>query len=214
MSATDVTVPHTTVAVITRLVNMVRWEPGARERLRAAAMDLYVSRGFERTTAADIAQAVGLTERTFFRHFADKREVLFDGQDVLQQAFLDGVAAAAPGASPFEMVASALSAAATFFPDERRVYSSRRQTIISGNPALQERELLKLAGLASEVAAALRLRGVPDPAATLAAESGVTVFGVAFGEWIVEGEERSFLEIERKVLGELVAMATGAGSSV
>jgi AcrR family transcriptional regulator len=186
---------------------MVRWEPGARERLQAAAMDLYVIRGYDRTTAADIAQAVGLTERTFFRHFADKREVLFDGQERLQQAFLEGVAAAPPEASPLEVVASALSAAAAFFSDERRVFSRRRQVIISENPALQERELLKLAGLAAAVAVALRERGVPEPKATLAAESGVTVFGVAFAKWIAEGEQRSFLDIEREVLGELVAIA-------
>ncbi|WP_406349993.1 TetR/AcrR family transcriptional regulator [Streptomyces sp. NBC_01597] len=197
-------------AVITRVVGMVRWEPGARERLQAAAMDLYISRGYDRTTAADIAQAVGLTERTFFRHFADKREVLFSGQELLEQAFLDGVAAAAPDASPLEMVESALSAAAPFFSTERRDHSRRRQRIISENPALQERELLKLAGLATAVAAALRSRGVPEATATLAAESGVTVFGVAFGKWIAEGEERSFLDIEREVLGELVAMAAGA----
>jgi AcrR family transcriptional regulator len=193
---------------------MVRWEPGARERLRAAAMDLYVSRGFEKTTAADIAQSVGLTERTFFRYFADKREVLFDGQELLEQAFLTGVAEAPSDASPLEMVASALSAAATFFPDERRAYSRRRHTVISANAALQERELLKLAGLAAAVAAAFRSRGVPEPVATLAAESGVTVFGVAFGQWIAEGEERSFLEIERKVLSELEAMAAGAAPLV
>jgi AcrR family transcriptional regulator len=188
---------------------MARWESGARERLQAAAMDLYISRGFEKTTAADIAEAAGLTERSFFRHFADKREVLFDGQNLLQQAFLDGVSAAPRQASALEVVAAALSAAATFFPHERRVFSSRRQTIISENPALQERELLKLAGLAASVAAALRARGVPEPTARLAAESGVTVFGVAFGKWIAEGEVRSFLDIEREVLGELVAMAAG-----
>jgi AcrR family transcriptional regulator len=192
---------------------MVRWEPGARERLQAAAMDLYISRGFEKTTAADIARAAGLTERTFFRHFADKREVLFDGQNLLQQAFLDGVSAAPSQASPVEMVASALSAAATFFPDERRVYSSRRQTVISENPALRERELLKLAGLAAAVAVALRARDVPEPTATLAAESGVMVFGVAFGQWIAEGSQRSFLQIQREVLRELVAMLAGGPSS-
>ena len=79
---------------------MVRWEPGTRDRLQAAALDLYVSRGFEQTTVEEIARSVGLTERTFFRHFADKREVLFDGQDRLRQAFVDGVHAAPPDASP------------------------------------------------------------------------------------------------------------------
>jgi AcrR family transcriptional regulator len=189
---------------------MVRWEPGARERLQTAAMDLYVSRGYDRTTAADIAQAVGLTERTFFRHFADKREVLFSGQELLEQAFLDGVAAAAPDASPLAMVESSLSSAATFFADGRRDHSRRRQTIISANPALQERELLKLAGLATAVAAALRSRGVPAATAELAAQSGVTVFTVAFGKWIAEGEQQPFPALQREVLDEFAAMAAGS----
>ena len=90
---------------------MVRWEPGTRDRLQAAATELYVSRGYDRTTAADIAQAAGVTERTFFRHFADKREVLFGGQELLEQAFVEGVAAAAPDASPLEMVEAGLWAA-------------------------------------------------------------------------------------------------------
>ena len=94
MSVTVVSVRLISVTVITRMVDMVRWEPGARERLQSAALELYAARGFEQTTAADIAESVGLTERTFFRHFADKREVLFDGQDRFQQVFLDGMAAA------------------------------------------------------------------------------------------------------------------------
>lgn len=88
----------------------------------------------------------GLTERTFFRHFADKREVLFDGQDLLQQAFVDAVAEA------------------------------------------------------------LRARGVPDPAATLAAGSGITVFEVAFLQWISPGEDGSLADLEREVLEQLRAV--------
>jgi AcrR family transcriptional regulator len=172
-------------------------------------MELYVSRGFEKTTAADIAQSVGLTERTFFRYFADKREVLFAGQDLLEQGFVKGVAEAPPGASPLEVIEAALSVAATFFPDERRAYSRQRHTVISANAALQERELLKMASLASAVAAALRARDVPEPAATLAAASGVTVFSVAFGQWIAEGEQRSFVDLEHEVLAELETLAAG-----
>jgi AcrR family transcriptional regulator len=187
---------------------VVRWQPGARERLRAAALDLFASRGFEQTTAADIAASVGLTERTFFRYFADKREVLFDGQDLLHGVFVDGVAAAPEAASVVDTVAYALQAGSSFFPDERRAYSRLRQTIIVANPGLQERELLKMARLAEGIAAALRERGVPEPQATLAAEAGVTVFGVAFRQWIAEGEERSLAEIERDVLGTLRALTT------
>ena len=139
---------------------MARWEPGARERLQAAALELFATRGFEQTTAAEIAQSVGLTERTFFRHFSDKREVLFYGQEQFLQAFVDGVDAAPPGASPLEVIASALHAAGSFFPDDRRPYSRMRQAVIDQNPALQEREGHKLAGLAATVAGALRARGV------------------------------------------------------
>jgi AcrR family transcriptional regulator len=190
---------------------MGRWEPGARERLQAAALELFATRGFEQTTAAEIAQSVGLTERTFFRHFSDKREVLFFGQQEFLQAFIDGVEIAPPEASPLEVIASALAAAASFFPDERRSYSRLRQSVIDQNPPLQERELHKLAGLATTVAAALRARGIGEPAATLAAESGATVFGIAFTQWIRDGETRSLAEIASDVLRELLNL-TGAAT--
>jgi AcrR family transcriptional regulator len=191
---------------------MVRWEPGARERLQAAALELFATRGFEQTTAAEIAQSVGLTERTFFRHFSDKREVLFYGQQQFLQAFTDGVDAAPPDASPLEVIAAALHSAASFFPDERRSYSRTRQTVIDENPGLRERELHKLAGLATAVAEALRGRGISEPAATLAAESGATVFGIAFAQWIREGETRSLSDLASDVLRELRTL-TGAATA-
>jgi AcrR family transcriptional regulator len=181
---------------------MVRWEPGARERLQAAALELFATQGFEQTTAAEIAQAVGLTERTFFRHFSDKREVLFYGQEAFLRAFVDGVSTAPPGAGPMEAVAAALGAAASLFPDERRPFSRARQSVIDKNPALQERERHKLAGLAVTVADALRARGAGEPAATLAAESGATVFGIAFAQWIRDGEMRPLAVISADVLRE------------
>ncbi len=182
---------------------MTRWQPGAPQRLQQAALELFASRGYEETTATEIAQSVGLTERTFFRHFSDKREVLFYGQDVFVQAFLDGVDNASPEASPIEIVASALQSAASLFPDERRAHSRTRQSVIEQNAALQERESHKLAGLATTVADALRERGVDDLAATLAAESGATVFGIAFTQWIRDGEKRSLADICAEVLHEL-----------
>jgi AcrR family transcriptional regulator len=189
---------------------MVRWEPGARQRLQAAALELFATRGFEETTAAEIAQSVGLTERTFFRHFSDKREVLFYGQEQFLQAFVDGVDAAPPDASPLEVIAAAVRGAASFFPDERRPYSRIRQSVIDANPALQERELHKLSGTAIMLAEALRARGIGEPSATLAAQSGATVFGIAFAQWIREGEERSLDDIASDVFHELLNMAGAA----
>jgi AcrR family transcriptional regulator len=193
---------------------MARWQPGTPQRLQQAALELFATRGYEQTTATEIAQSVGLTERTFFRHFSDKREVLFYGQDLFVQAFLAGVDTAPAGASPMEIVACALQSAASFFPDDRRSHSRTRQSVIEQNPALQERESHKLAGLATTVADALRARGVDELAATLAAESGATVFGIAFAEWIREGEQRSLADITADVLRELLTLtqkATAAG---
>jgi AcrR family transcriptional regulator len=192
---------------------MVRWQPGAKERLQAAALELFATRGFEQVTAAEIAQSVGLTERTFFRHFADKREALFYGQEQFLRAFIDGVEDAPAGSAPFEMVEASLRSAALLFPDERRPFSRLRQTVIEQNPALQERERHKMAGLATAVAGALRARGIGEPAATLAAESGTTVFGIAFAQWIRDGEERSLAEIAAGVLGELARLTAGPAGS-
>jgi AcrR family transcriptional regulator len=186
---------------------MVRWQPGAPERLQRAALELFATRGFEQTTAAEIAEAVGLTERTFFRHFSDKREALFHGQQVLVESFLEGVAATPPTASPLEVVAAGLRSATALFPDDRRPHARLRQSVIDRNPALQERERHKLTTLAATVADALRTRGVDELAATLAAESGVTVFGISFIRWLRDGEERSLADITGEVFGELLKLA-------
>jgi len=191
----------------------VRWEPGTAQRLQRAALDLFASRGFEQTTAAEIAQSVGLTERTFFRHFSDKREVLFDGQQRLVQVFIDGARSAPPEASAIEAVEAALSNAASFFAEERRSFSRKRQQVIDQNPALQERERNKLADLAAALADALRARDTSEMAATLAAQSGATVFGIAFRQWIREGEDRSFAAIQAEVFAELRAVTGKTGKT-
>jgi AcrR family transcriptional regulator len=183
---------------------MGRWEPETRARLRDAALDLYIANGYADTTVAQIAESVGVTERTFFRHFADKREVLFGGTEQLQQEFVDGIAAAP---TPLEMVMGAALHAAGFFPEERRPYSRRRQAVILANTELQERELSKMSGLAGALSAALREHGVQEPAASLAAESGVTVFRLAFEEWVAEGSTRTLVEIERDLFAALRGLA-------
>jgi AcrR family transcriptional regulator len=182
---------------------MARWEPGARERLQIAALDLYAADGFEETTVAEIARSAGVTERTFYRHFADKREVLFRTNDDFIAPYLEGVAAAPADAAPLAIVSSAVVAAAAFFDDRTADYARKRQSVITANPELQERELLKMAALASAIAGALRGRGIAEPAATLAAESGVTVFRVSFELWLADPDARPLAEIEAGVFVEL-----------
>ena len=148
-----------------------------------AALDLFAERGFAQTTAGDIAERAGVTERTFFRYFADKREVLFDGSETMTSAAHDATLAAPQEATPLEAALAGMTAAADLLED-RHERAVRRSRIIADNPTLQERELLKMAAMTEATTEALRARGVPDPAATLAAHSGVTVFHIAFTHWV------------------------------
>src|SRR5215470_5844281 len=190
------------VAVITYDLGMGRWEPNARGRLEQAAMDLFIERGFEQVTVAEIAGRAGLTERTFFRYFADKREVLFWGQDALRELLVDAVAGTPGSVAPIDAVAAALEAAGAVL-QERREYARRRQAVIAANTGLQERELIKLASLASALADALRRRDVTDPAASLTAEAGIAVFKIAFERWVSGAGEADLPQLIRASLDDL-----------
>jgi AcrR family transcriptional regulator len=156
-------------------------------------MELYTERGFEPTTVAEIASRAGLTERTFFRHFADKREVLFAGSEQLQEVMVGAVLSAPNGFAPIEAVTAGVKAAAAALPD--RAYARMRHSLIAKNPILQERELIKMATLAAGLAQALRQRGVREPAASLTAEAGVAVFRVSFERWVRGDDEPDLLEL-------------------
>jgi AcrR family transcriptional regulator len=184
---------------------MGRWEPNAKGRLERAALELYADGGYEQTTVAEIAKRAGLTERTFFRYFGDKREVLFAGAEHLQTLFVDEVMAAPVGATPIVVVAAALEAAAGLL-QENREFAQRRSNAISTNNELQERELIKLASLAVAIAEALRARGVKEPTASLTAEAGIAIFKVAFERWTSESNLQEFPELIRDSLGELRAL--------
>ncbi|MGO9052378.1 MAG: TetR family transcriptional regulator [Streptosporangiaceae bacterium] len=187
---------------------MSRWEPNARGRLEQAALELYVERGFEQTTVAEIAKRAGLTERTFFRHFADKREVLFWGAGELQELLVSTLASAPDSAAPIDAVAAALESVEAVF-SERREFSRQRQRVIAANVELQERELIKLATLSAALAAVLRRRGVADPAAELAAEAGIAVFKITFQRWVDPGNQQAFGALVRESLAELKAVTAG-----
>jgi AcrR family transcriptional regulator len=181
---------------------MGRWKPDARGRLAKAAMELYAEQGFEQTTVAEIAERAGLTERTFFRHYADKREVLFYGTEMMRHLLVEAVAAAPASATAMDAVGAAFQAAGAMLqenPERVRL----RDGIVSANAELRERELIKLAALAAAVAGALRERDIPEPAASLAAETGVAVFKVAFARWISEPGQPDLPAILRESMGEL-----------
>jgi AcrR family transcriptional regulator len=185
-----------------------RWEPNARGRLEQAALELYSERGFERTTVAEIAQRAGLTERTFFRHFADKREVLFGGGSALADLLVSTVAKARDGVAPIDAAGAGLEAAGAAI-QERGDLARRRQTIIAATTELQERELIKLASLASALANELRRRGVTEPAASLTAEAAIAVFRIAFDRWINETDQQDLPRLIRESLDALRAVTAG-----
>jgi AcrR family transcriptional regulator len=181
---------------------MGRWEPDAKGRLERAALELYLEDGFDQTTVAGIAARAGLSERTFFRHYADKREVLFGGARFLQDLLVESVGAAPDSVAPIDAIAAALEQAGAFM-QERRAHSLQRQAVINANPLLQERELIKMATLGSAIADTLRKRGVAEPAASLTAEAGIAVFRVAFETWVDPDEERDLPQVIRDSLSAL-----------
>jgi AcrR family transcriptional regulator len=187
---------------------MGRWEPNARGRLMQAAFALYGERGYEQTTVAEIAQRAGLTERTFFRHFDDKREVLFAGAQELQELLVSAVAEAPASLAPIVAAAAGLEAAGAFIQAGGDL-ARRRQAIITSSAELRERELIKLATLASALAEALRRRGVKEPTASLTAEAGIAVFKVAFERYVEEGNERDLPRLIRASLEELQMLSAG-----
>src|ERR1700753_3403851 len=201
MSVAVISVARMSAAVITYDRRMGRWEPNARGRLEQAAMELYVEHGFEQTTVAEIARRAGLTERTFFRHYADKREVLFAGGAELQAVMVRGVLDAPDSAAPIEAVAAGLQAGAEVLED-RREFAGRRAAVIAASAELQERELIKMSTLAAALADALRRRGVPEPTASLTAQAGIAVFHVAFARWIEEANQAGLTEVIRDSLDE------------
>jgi AcrR family transcriptional regulator len=186
-------------------VTVNRWAPNARARLEDAALDLFVENGYEETTVAQIADRAGMNRATFFRHFADKREVLFGGEDALAELFADGIRAASPDATLIECLQAALAAAGVAMTPQQRAKAAQRVLVVAANSELQERGLLKHARIAKSVTAALRERGKDELTARLGAETGMLAFSVAFERWMKANDDEPFLPFAEAALSDLQA---------
>ena len=210
MSVSDISMRYDVTQCQHNGNEMARWEPDATGRFRQAAMELFGEIGYEQTTVAAIAERAGLTARTFFRYFADKREVLFNGSEQLQATMSAALANAPAAAGAIDAIAAALRAPADFFSAERRPFSRLRAVVIAANAELHERELIKLARLSATLAEGLRARGIGEPDASLAAEAGIAVFRVAFAQWVAPDERRGYAEIVDAALARLRRLAAPA----
>jgi AcrR family transcriptional regulator len=182
---------------------VARWQPDADKRLALAALDLFTERGYESTTVTEIAERAGLTKSTFFRHFSDKREVL-SGQNTMPRLLVEGIAAAPAEATPLEAIAHALDAAGQkVFVPASRDFGVRRRAVIGASAELQEREALKGLALVASMAEALRLRGVADLTAQMAAQTGALALKLAYDRWLEADDEADFGQVARRTLAQL-----------
>jgi AcrR family transcriptional regulator len=169
-----------------------RWAPDARERLETAALSLFVENGYEETTVAQIAERAGLNRATFFRHFADKREVLFGGEAVLAELFADGIRAASSDATLTECLQAAFAAADVAMTPRQRARAAQRLIVVAANSEVQERGLLKHARIARSISAALRDRGTDELTARLGAEMAMLAFSIAVERWMGSDNDEPF----------------------
>jgi AcrR family transcriptional regulator len=187
---------------------MARWDPDAQGRLQVAAMELFTERGYDDVTVAEIAERAGLQKRSFFRHYTDKREVLFTGAADFQRTVVDTVRAAPTTMTPIDAVMAALTQGGAGLTDWGEPVR-QRQRIVASATELRERELIKMDALTAAVADALRHRGVQDITATLLAQVGVAAFMTAFGQWSAAAEPQDFASIIDDALTRLRAALCG-----
>ncbi len=185
---------------------MSRWPSGAENRLERAALELFVEQGFAETTVPQITARAGLTTRTFFRHFADKREVLFAYQAELPRVVADVLADTPASLSPMDAITRGLQTV-TAEIESQRTYLRTRRGIIETDAGLRERELRKQSVLSDAIRRALLQRGVDELTATLAAEVAVGVFGVALNRWLDHDEQRSLSQVVDETFTALMALA-------
>jgi AcrR family transcriptional regulator len=168
---------------------VARWDPEGEERLRTAAVELFLERGYDNVTVAQIADRAGLTRRTFSRYFADKRDVLFAGADQLPVLLADALRGVDPDVPAFQAVLHALTDVAAVLGVRVAEHAPQRRAIIAASPELQERGHAKFAAVAAALAAVLRARGADGPTAQLFADVGVALFRRAFDQWVTAPDD-------------------------
>jgi AcrR family transcriptional regulator len=183
---------------------MPRWDPRAKDRLRDAALELYLEHGYEHVTVAQITARAGLTRRTFSRYFTDKRDVLFAGSEQLPAALADAVLHADDALPPFGALLTGLVEIGELLAG-RVPHAAQRRAVIKASPELQERERTKFAAVTDALADALRQRGAAESGARLLARVGAAIFQTAFERWADQPEHADFPACVREAATELAS---------
>lgn len=184
---------------------MPRWEHGSEERLKKAAIELFEKQGFENTSVIEISKRAGVTTRTFFRYFSDKREVLFAGSDELRTALVERILQAPDVGEPLQVVIGVLSEFDWKSLGSRKS-QRQRQAVIAANPELLERDLIKNHSIAVGFIDALRQRGVDADMARLAAHIGIQLFITAYLHWLEAGARADLAMMSETALSLLVSI--------
>lgn len=179
---------------------MARWQPDAQGRLQLAALELFGERGYANVTVAEIADRAGLTKRTFFNHFPDKREVLFAGAKDFEAGIVKHLTEAPDDLAPIDAAIAALTHSSLELA-QYSDYARIRRDLIASSPELQERDLIKMTSLAAAIAEALRQRHVPARTASLTAQAAVAVFTIAYADWVDHGTA-DFADLMQRSLAE------------
>jgi AcrR family transcriptional regulator len=190
---------------------MARWQPGARERLVVAAVDLFTDQGYDATTVTQIAERAGVTKSTLFRYFPDKRDILAAGQETLSHLLAEGIAEAPDDATPLEAVALGLERVSGAMGPLNRQLGPRMKAAVAASVELQERHLLKSVGLAAAMTNALISRGVAPATAHVAGELGVLAFTLGYAEWS-EGDRESENDLAHYALAALDELRAASAS--
>jgi AcrR family transcriptional regulator len=170
---------------------MARWDPGTEGRLTQAALELYMEHGYDNVTVTQIAERAGITRRSYFRYFPDKREVLFAGSERLPAAIHEAVLEARRAGSPLSATLEALAHVGTTLV-EHLDRTAERRAVIASSPELQERERTKLAAVTGAIRDALQQRGVDDDSAKLVAQIATIALQNAFDRWTDARGEQDF----------------------
>ncbi len=198
MTSRVITLHHDDTSCLHYNDGMSRWQPDARERLERAALELFTEQGFTATTVPQITARAGLTTRTFFRHFADKREVLFADDGDIPALAARLIAEAPPGLGPMDIIEAGLEtvAAAQFSGGVEKLI--QRRAVIESDEGLRERELRKLRALTEAIEQGFRDRGVGELDAVLIAHLTVTVFSISIGRWVGQHGATSLPDVFRQ----------------